>query len=110
MRVFLVLLLLVLISGCITSEPDEETLIEEDINMDAISITSDVFKNGSMLSSEYTCDGSDVSPDLSRDTSPPAAANYTLRYPKTRTWTTAACMARMTLAGSAITDHARCRV
>ena len=65
MRIFLILVLLVLISGCIASEPDEETLIEEDMNMDAISISSDVFENGGMLSSEYTCDGSDVSPGLS---------------------------------------------
>jgi hypothetical protein len=70
MRIFLILVLLVLISGCIASEPDEETLKEEDISMDAISISSDVFENGSMLSSEYTCDGSDVSPALSWDTIP----------------------------------------
>ncbi|MBC2696962.1 MAG: YbhB/YbcL family Raf kinase inhibitor-like protein [ANME-2 cluster archaeon] len=38
--------------------------------MDVISISSDVFENGGMLSSEYTCDGSDVSPDLSWDTVP----------------------------------------
>jgi Raf kinase inhibitor-like YbhB/YbcL family protein len=78
MRIFLILVLLVLISGCIASEPDEETLIEEDINMDAISISSDVFENGGMLSSEYTCDGSDVSPDLSWDTVPAGTQSIAL--------------------------------
>jgi len=66
MRIFLILVLLVLISGCLASEPDEETLIKEDVNMDVISISSDVFENGGMLSSEYTCDGSDVSPGPGR--------------------------------------------
>jgi Raf kinase inhibitor-like YbhB/YbcL family protein len=78
MRIFLILVLLVLISGCITSEQDEEPQIEEDMNMRAISISSDVFENGSMLSSEYTCDGSDVSPDLSWDTVPAGTRSITL--------------------------------
>jgi Raf kinase inhibitor-like YbhB/YbcL family protein len=78
MRIFLILVLLVLISGCIASEPDEETLVEEDINMDAISISSDVFENGGMLSSEYTCDGNDVSPDLSWDTIPAGTRSIAL--------------------------------
>ncbi len=78
MRIFLILLLLVLISGCIASEPDEETLKEEDISMDAISISSDVFENGGMLSSEYTCDGSDVSPGLSWDGIPEGTQSIAL--------------------------------
>ncbi len=81
MRIFLILVLLVLISGCIASEPDEETLIEEDTNMDAISISSDVFENVGMLSSEYTCDGNDVSPDLSWNTVPAGT-------PSPLSWTT----------------------
>ncbi len=71
-------MLLVLISGCIASEPDEDTLVEEAINMDAISISSDVFENGGMLSSEYTCDGNDVSPDLSWDTVPAGTQSIAL--------------------------------
>jgi Raf kinase inhibitor-like YbhB/YbcL family protein len=78
MRIFLILVLLVLISGCITSEPDKETQIEEVIIMDAISISSDVFENGSMLSSEYTCDGSDVSPGLSWDIIPAGTQSIAL--------------------------------
>ena len=78
MRIFLILVLLVLISGCIASEPDEETLIEEDINMDAISISSDVFENGGVLSSEYTCDGEDRSPVLSWDPIPAGTQSITL--------------------------------
>ncbi len=78
MRIFLILVLLVLISGCIASEPDEETLIKEDVNMDVISISSDVFENGGMLSSEYTCDSSDVSPELSWDTVPAGTQSISL--------------------------------
>ena len=78
MRVFLILMLLVLISGCIASEPDEETLIKEDVNMDVISVSSDVFENGGMLSSEYTCDGSDVSPGLFWNTVPAGTQSIAL--------------------------------
>jgi len=78
MRIFLILMLLVLISGCIASEPDEETLIEEDMNMDAISISSDVFENGGMLSLEYTCDGEDRSPPLSWDAAPAGTQSIAL--------------------------------
>ena len=78
MRIFLILVLLVLISGCIASEPDEETLIEAEINMDAISISSDVFENGGMLSSEYTCDSNGISPDLSWDTVPAGTPSLAL--------------------------------
>ena len=77
-KIFLILVLLVLISGCIVSESDEETLIEEEINMDAISVSSDIFENGGMLSSEYTCDGNDVSPDLSWDTVPAGTQSIAL--------------------------------
>ena len=78
MRIFLFLVLLVLISGCIASEPDEETLVEEYMNMNAISISSDVFENGGMLSSECTCDGNDVSPYLSWDTIPTGTQSIAL--------------------------------
>jgi len=78
MRIFLILVLLVLISGCLASESDEETLIEEDINMDAILISSDVFENGGMLSFEYTCDGSDLSPVLSWDGIPTGTQSIAL--------------------------------
>jgi len=78
MRIFLILVLLVLISGCIASKSDEENLIEEDMNMNAISISSDVFENGGNLSSEYTCDGSDISPALSWHTAPAGTQSIAL--------------------------------
>ncbi len=46
--------------------------------MDVISISSDVFENGGMLSLEYTCDGSDVSPALSWNTVPAGTRSIAL--------------------------------
>ena len=79
MRVFLVITLLVLFSGCISdqsgevttsgdeSPADEETPTqkEEEAIMKQISILSDAFENGSSIPVEHTCDGDDRSPPLS---------------------------------------------
>ncbi|MCK5387038.1 MAG: hypothetical protein KAJ39_07620, partial [Gammaproteobacteria bacterium] len=82
MRVFLVIVLLVLLSGCISdqskevttagdeSPTDEEipteqwTQKEEEAIMKQISISSDAFKNSSNMPVDYTCDGDDHSPAL----------------------------------------------
>ena len=82
MRVFLVIALLVLFSGCISdqsgegstardeSPTDKETPTEkwtqnmEETIMKQISISSDAFENGSSIPTEYTCDGDDRSPAL----------------------------------------------
>ena len=68
MRVFLIIVLLIFISGCISNQPEQETQIEEETIMKQISISPDTFSNGGSIPVEYTCDGEDRSPALSWDT------------------------------------------
>jgi len=70
LRFFLIIALLVLFSGCISDQPEQEIQTDEDTIMEQISISSDAFNNGSSLPVEYTCDGEDRSPALSWDTVP----------------------------------------
>jgi len=65
LRVFLIIALLVLFSGCISDQPEQETQTDEETIIKQISISSDAFKDGSSLPVEYTCDGEDCSPALS---------------------------------------------
>jgi Raf kinase inhibitor-like YbhB/YbcL family protein len=83
LRVFLVIVLLVLFSGCISdqqgerttardeSPTDEETPTEqwiqkeEEATMKQISVSSNAFEHGSSIPVDYTCDGADRSPALS---------------------------------------------
>ncbi|MCD4840834.1 MAG: YbhB/YbcL family Raf kinase inhibitor-like protein, partial [Methanosarcinales archaeon] len=78
MRVFLIIALLVLFSGCISDQPEQETQIEEETIMKQISISSDAFKAGSSIPVENTCDGDDRSPALSWDTVPPGTQSIAL--------------------------------
>ena len=83
MRVFLVIVLLVLFSGCISDQSEEVTTAgdespideeipteqwtqkEEEAIMKQIPIFSDAFEDGSNIPVDYTCDGDDRSPPLS---------------------------------------------
>ncbi len=77
MRVFLIIVLLVLFSGCISDQP-EETQTDEETIMKQISISSDAFKAGTSLPAEHTCDGEDRSPTLSWDTIPAGTQSIAL--------------------------------
>ena len=70
MRILLIIALLVLLSGCISDQPEQETQIEEETTIKQISISPDTFSNSSSIPVEYTCDGEDRSPALSWDTVP----------------------------------------
>ncbi len=78
MRVFLIIALLVLSSGCISDQPEQETQTKEETIMEQISISSDAFKDGTSLPVEYTCDGEDRSPALSWDTIPAGTQSIAL--------------------------------
>jgi len=64
LRVFLVIALLVLFSGCISDQPEQETQTEEETTIKQISMSSDAFKAGTSLPVEQTCDGEECSPAL----------------------------------------------
>jgi len=78
LRVFLIIALLVLFSGCISDQPEQEIQIEEESIMEQISISPDAFKAGSSLPIEYTCDGEDRSPALSWNTVPAGTQSIAL--------------------------------
>ena len=78
MRIFLIIALLVLSSGCISDQPEQETQTEEETTIKQISISSDAFKTGTSLPVEYTCDGEDRSPALSWDTVPAGTQSIAL--------------------------------
>ena len=78
MRVFLIIALLVLFSGCISNEQEQETQTEGETTIKQISISSDAFKAGSNIPVEYTCDGEDCSPALSWDTVPAGTQSIAL--------------------------------
>ena len=59
LRFFLVVILLVALSGCISQEKKEEVIMEK------ISISSNAFEDGGSIPTEYTCEGQDYSPALS---------------------------------------------
>lgn len=47
-------------------------------SIQTISLTSTAFKNGELIPGKYTCDGEDVSPDLSWDTAPPETKSFAI--------------------------------
>lgn len=78
MRVFLIIVLLELFSGCISDKQEQDTQIEGETIMKQISISSDAFKDGSSIPIEHTCDGDDHSPALSWDTVPAGTQSIAL--------------------------------
>jgi len=78
LRVFLIIALLVLLSGCISDQPEQEAKTDEETIMEQISISSDAFNDGSSLPVEHTCDGEDRSPALSWDTVPAGTQSIAL--------------------------------
>ena len=78
MRVFLIIALLVLFSGCISDQPEQETQTEEETIMEQVPISSEAFKTGTSLPVEYTCDGEDRSPALSWNTVPTGTQSIAL--------------------------------
>lgn len=79
MRLFIIIFLLAVISGCVAEEKEKNTptpsptstptAIEKNTKevttMQNISISAEAFQTGGAIPEEYTCDGSDVSPALS---------------------------------------------
>ena len=78
MRVFLIIALLVLFSGCISDQPEQETQTKEETIMEQISISSDAFNDSTSIPVEHTCDGEDRSPALSWDTVPAGTQSIAL--------------------------------
>jgi len=78
LKIFLIITLLVLFTGCISDQPEQETQTEEETMMEQISISSDAFKAGTSLPVEHTCDGEDRSPALSWDTIPAGTQSIAL--------------------------------
>lgn len=58
LKLFILILSLAVISGCIAGEKEVDTV-------EKISISAEAFKEGGTIPAEYTCDGSDFSPALS---------------------------------------------
>jgi len=77
-RFFLIIVLLVLFSGCISDQPEQETQTEEETIMKQISISSDAFNDGSNIPVEHTCDGEDRSPALSWEGLPDSTQSIAL--------------------------------
>ncbi len=79
MKLFIIIFLLAVISGCVAEEKEKTTVTpsststpaaieknkKEVTTMQNISISSEAFQAGGVIPKEYTCDGSDVSPALS---------------------------------------------
>jgi Raf kinase inhibitor-like YbhB/YbcL family protein len=63
LKLLIIFLLLVIISGCIAGEKKET--IEEVNTMQTISITTEAFLSGEYIPSKYSCDSDDISPQLS---------------------------------------------
>jgi Raf kinase inhibitor-like YbhB/YbcL family protein len=57
-KLLLLVSLLVIVSGCTTTEKEVN-------NMEKISISSEAFKENGTIPDEYTCEGEDISPPLS---------------------------------------------
>jgi len=78
LKIFLIIALLVLLSGCISDQPEQEIQTDEKTIMKQISISSDAFNDGGSLPIEHTCDGEDRSPALSWDTIPAGTQSIAL--------------------------------
>ncbi|MCL7414740.1 MAG: YbhB/YbcL family Raf kinase inhibitor-like protein [ANME-2 cluster archaeon] len=74
----MIILLLVLFSGCISDELEQKTQNKEETIMKNISISSAAFENGSTMPVEYTCDGADHSPALAWKGLPDGTRSITL--------------------------------
>lgn len=70
-KLFVLIILLAVISGCIAREKEVNT-------MENISISTDAFKEGETIPAEYACDGKDVSPLLSWKGVPAATKSIAL--------------------------------
>ncbi len=68
---FILIFLLAVVSGCIASEKEVNT-------MEKISISAEAFKDGETIPAKYTCDGKDVSPALSWKGIPAGAKSIAL--------------------------------
>lgn len=75
---FILVFLLAVVSGCIASEKEVNT-------MEKISISAEAFKDGETIPAKYTCDGKDVSPALSWEGIPAGAKSIALVMDDTRT-------------------------
>ena len=62
LKVFTLIMLVAVISGCTDIKQNETA--EEANSMQNISISTDAFQSGGTIPSRYTCDGEDVSPAL----------------------------------------------
>ena len=78
MRVFLIIALLVLFSGCISNQPEQKTQTKEETTIQQISISSDAFNDSTSIPVEHTCDGEDRSPPLSWNTVPAGTQSIAL--------------------------------
>jgi len=78
LRFFFIIALIVLFSGCISNQPEQETKTEVENILDTISISSNAFEDGTSLPVEHTCDGEDHSPALSWDTIPAGTQSIAL--------------------------------
>jgi Raf kinase inhibitor-like YbhB/YbcL family protein len=67
-----VILILILSLGCSSTEKQEVNA------MDAISISSGAFENGGIIPARYTCDGENVSPELSWSQPPAGTVSFAL--------------------------------
>jgi Raf kinase inhibitor-like YbhB/YbcL family protein len=70
LKIFLIITQLVLFSGYLSNQPEQEIQTDEDTIMEQISISSDAFKASTSLPVEHTCDGEDRSPAFSWNTVP----------------------------------------
>jgi len=70
-KLFISILSIAIITGCIVGEKEENI-------MKTIIISVDGFKNGETIPSRYTCDGRDISPEISWKGLPERAKSVTL--------------------------------
>lgn len=71
LKLFILVFLLAVISGCIAEEKEVNT-------METITISTGAFRAGDNIPAKYTCDGSDVSPSLSWKGVPAGAKSIAL--------------------------------
>ena len=72
MKVIVFTVMVVIFSGCVSNNMEEEPRMEN------ISVFSDVFENDDNLSSDYTCDGRNISPDVHWEGIPDGAKSIAL--------------------------------
>ncbi len=75
-KLFVIVFLFAVVSGCTAVKKNEN--IEEVSIMQNISISTEAFRAGETVPAEYTCDGRNVSPELSWGTVPSGAKSIAL--------------------------------